>query len=345
MKRTIFIILCCLALGLAGCTSAKPTATLEVALATSAVSATPQPAPVSLATQTSVPATLTSPAALPTAIAVSPSATPEPSTATAVPPSTAAESGLAPLPADPQRIEFESEDGAMLVGMYYPAAVNPAPVVVLMHWARGDKNDWIYVGMAAWLQNRGLEIPPAPGSMPFDTPYPFISLPADLSFGVFLFDFRSFGESAPSSLPFSQLGPLWQADARAAYAKARNLPGVDPAQVVGIGASIGADAVVDACGVGCLGALSLGPGSYLNMPYQEAVSKVDEAGKPVWCIGAENDAAAAQACHSASGVHYQFQIYAAGGHAMSLFRAENKLQPTLDSVIIDFLKLTLNLLP
>ena len=148
--------------------------------------------------------------------------------------------------------------------MYYPAAVNPAPVVVLMHWVGGDKNDWIYVGMAAWLQNRGLEIPAAPGAMPFDTPYPFTPLPADLSFGVFLFDFRSFGESAPSSLPFSQSGPLWEADARAAYARARTLPGVDPDQVVGIGASIGADAVVDACGEGCLGALSLGPGSYLE---------------------------------------------------------------------------------
>jgi hypothetical protein len=229
----------------------------------------------------------------------------------------------------------------MLVGMYYPAAVNPAPVVVLMHWAGGDKNDWVYVGMAAWLQNRGLEIPPAPGSMPFDTPYPFTPLPADLSFSVFLFDFRGFGESAPSSLPFSESGPLWEADARAAYARAQTLPGIDPDQVVGIGASIGADAVVDACGEVCLGALSLGPGSYLNVPYPEAVSKVDEAGKPVWCVGAEDDAAAAQACRSASGEHYQTQIYAAGGHAMRLFRAENNLQPALDNVIVEFLKLVI----
>jgi dienelactone hydrolase len=319
MKRTIFVTLCCLTLGLAGCTSAKPTATVEAVLATSAASATLPP--VSLPTQTSVPASLTSAAAVPTT----------------VPPSATAEPGLAPLPAEPQRIEFESEDEAMLVGMYYPAAVNPAPVVVLMHWARGDKNDWVYVGMAAWLQNRGLEIPPAPGSMPFDTPYSFTPLPADLSFGVFLFDFRSFGESAPSNLPFSQLGPLWEADARAAYAKARTLPGVDPNQVAGIGASIGGDAVVDACGEGCLGALSLGPGSYLNVPYQDAVSRLDQAGKPVLCVGAEDDAAAAQACRSASGEHYQSQIYTAGGHAMILFRAKNNLQPVLDSLIVEFL--------
>jgi dienelactone hydrolase len=337
MKRTIFVILCCMGLGLVSCTSAKPAATVKAVLPTRVASATPPPAPIP--TQTSVPATF--PPTLAPTTAVPPSATPEPPMATTAPPSAAAEAGLTPLPAEPQRIEFASEDGAMLVGMYYPASANPAPVVVLMHWARGEKNDWIYVGMAAWLQNRGLEIPPAPGSMPFDTPFPFTPLPADLSFGVFLFDFRSFGESAPSNLPFSQLGPLWEADARVAYAKARSLPGVDPDQVVGIGASIGADAVVDACGEGCLGALSLGPGSYLNVPYQEAVSKLDEVGKPAWCVGAEDDAAAAQACRSASGERYLSQVYAAGGHAMSLFRAKNDLQPALDSLIAEFLKLVL----
>ena len=340
MKRTIFIVLCCLVIGLAGCTSAKPTATVEATLATNAPSITPLPA--ALPTQTSLPATLTPTLAPPTATAVPPSATPAPPTATAVPPSATTQPGQAPLPAEPQRIEFESEDGAMLVGMYYPAAVNPAPVVVLMHWAGGDKNDWVYVGMAAWLQNRGLEIPVAPGPMPFDTPFPFTPLPADLSYGVFLFDFRSFGESAPSNLPFSQLGPLWEADARAAYARARTLPGVDPDQMAGIGASIGADAVVDACGEGCLGAISLGPGSYLNVSYPEAVTRLDQAGKPVLCVGAEDDAEAAQTCRSASGEHYQSQIYEAGGHAMTLFRLENNLQPALDSVIVDFLKLVMN---
>ena len=333
MKRIILVILCCMVIGLAGCTSVKPATTVKAVLPTREASATPSPA--SQPIETFVPATFTPSAEPPTPVPLS--ATPEPPMATTVLPSATAEPGLTALPAEAQRIEFASEDGAKLVGMYYPAAVNPAPVVVLMHWARGDKNDWIYVGMAAWLQNRGQETPPAPGSMPFDTPFPFTPLPADLSFGVFLFDFRSFGESAPSSLPFSQLGPLWEADARAAYAQARALPGADPDQVAGIGASIGADAVVDACGEGCLGALSLGPGSYLNIPYQEAVSKVDEAGKPVWCVGAEDDAAAAQACRSASGAHYQSQVYAVGGHAMSLFRAGNNLQPALDSLCLEFL--------
>jgi hypothetical protein len=95
--------------------------------------------------------------------------------------------------------------------------------------------------------------------------------------------------------------------------------------------------------LGCLGALSLGPGNYLDVSYVEAVSKLDQAGKPVWCVGAEDDIEAAQACRSASGEHYLSQIYAAGGHAMRLFRAENNLQPTLDSLILEFLKKAFNM--
>ncbi len=328
MRQTLFVILSCLALGLVGCTSSKPPTTPSTAPAASLASATPPPEPVSQPTETLLPA--------------APSTTPQLPTAAAASPLTTAEPGLPPLPAEPQRIEFESEDGAMLVGMYYPAKVNPAPVIVLMHWAGGDKNDWVYVGMAAWLQNRGLAIPSAPGIMSFNTPYPFTPLGADQSYGVFLFDFRNFGESAPSSLPFDPSGTLWVADARAAYARARSLPGVKPDQVVGIGASIGADAVVDACGEGCRGALSLGPGNYLDVSYGEAVSKLDQAGKPVWCVGAEDDIEAAQACRAASGEHYQSQIYAAGGHAMRLFRTENHLQPALDSLILEFLKKAFN---
>jgi hypothetical protein len=49
-----------------------------------------------------------------------------------------AESAAEPLPADLQEIEFEAQDGQLLHGTYYPAGVNPAPVIVLMHWAPGD---------------------------------------------------------------------------------------------------------------------------------------------------------------------------------------------------------------
>jgi pimeloyl-ACP methyl ester carboxylesterase len=225
-----------------------------------------------------------------------------------------------------------------LVGYYYPAAINPAPVVVLMHWAGGDQTDWLYVGMVAWLQNRGAEIPASPAPKPFDTPYAFPPLPEGLSFAVFTFDFRGYGESAGTSGRDVHIQ-----DARAAYAVAASLPGVDPKQVAGIGASIGADGVVDGCSEACIGALSLGPGSWLGMDYPDAVKASDDLSKPVWCVGAEDDAAAAFTCRAASGQHYQTQVYPSGGHAMQLFRAKNNLQPPIETIILDYLRLAFDL--
>ena len=63
------------------------------------------------------------------------------------------------LDPEPIQIDFQTADGAWLSGKYYPADVNPAPLIVLMHWARGDQSEWIEV--AAWLQGRGL-FDPAP---------------------------------------------------------------------------------------------------------------------------------------------------------------------------------------
>ncbi|MBN2386788.1 MAG: hypothetical protein JXB85_07180 [Anaerolineales bacterium] len=260
-------------------------------------------------------------------------------------------SDLEPLPPDPQRIEFQAADGASLIGWYYPAVVNPAPVVVLMHWGGGTKEDWILVGMVDWLQNRGgagggAFAPLSQEEMLFDTPYPFEPLPDELSFGVFIFDFRDFGESqAFPEMSFSDLAAGWVMDAEAAYATARSLPGADPQRVIGIGGSIGADGVVDACGEGCLGALSLSPGNYLNIPYSEAVTVVVDAGKQVWCVAARDDAPSLAACESAEGDSYATQIYPSGGHAMTLFRASLDLDPPIDQVILDFLKLAFDLTP
>lgn len=240
-------------------------------------------------------------------------------------------SNLSPLPADPQRVEFLTEDDITLVGYHYPAAVNPAPVVVLMHWANGDQTDWLYVGMVSWLQNRNAEIPVAGTKKDFDTPYPFSPLSDDISFGVFTFDFRGYGESG-----FAGERSKHIMDARAAYKTAAELEGVDPSRVVGIGASIGADGVVDGCDT-CAGALSLGPGDYLDLPYADAMKTMGDAGKPVWCMAAENDLTSFYKCKDLSGVRFVKQIYPTGGHAMRLFRAENSLQPPVEEEIVKFL--------
>ncbi len=252
---------------------------------------------------------------------------------------------LSAMPEKPLRIEFQAEDGPVLVGYYYPAAFAPAPLIVLMHWpGDGVQSDWFNVGMAPWLQNRGLDVPVSPKGSSFakrfDTPYPFPALPEPESYAVFTFDFRGFGESGGPPLNPTQ----WEQyilDARAAYATAAALEGVDPARIVGIGAGIGADAAVNACGEGCLGALSIGPGEYLGKSYVATVQDLDRLGKPAWCVAAQDASLDASVCSNASGQFYRPQIYPAGGHAMMLFRAELNLEPPIESVILDFLRQTL----
>jgi len=71
--------------------------------------------------------------------ATSVSATPEPMTTSAqseIPPL-----GLTriaePLSPEPQTVEFQAADGQVLHGFYYPPALKPASLVVLMHWLPG----------------------------------------------------------------------------------------------------------------------------------------------------------------------------------------------------------------
>jgi dienelactone hydrolase len=237
--------------------------------------------------------------------------------------------GLPPLPPDPQQVEFQAEDGQVLVGTYYPAAVNPAPLVVLMHWSRGNESDW--VAIAAWLQNRGREV--EPGDTPWLMPGWFPPMLEGQSFAVFAFTFRGCEGACSSSL--DREGRLL--DAKAAMRTAGELDGVDPQRLAAIGASIGSDGAVDACGEGCLGALSLSPGSYLTVDYAEAVAAVDGAGKPAWCLAAERDQDSAQACESASGDHYRMEIYPGSDHGMQLIKPD--AEPNTLELILEFLRL------
>lgn len=277
----------------------------------------------------------TPPPPTPTATVV-PTATLRPSpTPTALP---TAQPTPSVLPPDPQRIEFQAADGTRLVGYYYPAAVKPAPVIVLMHQLGTTQQDWVTRGLVHWLQNRGRDggalTAPAKGIYP--------PLPAGTSFAVFTFDFRGMGESLPA-MPermtgdeFNQWVAGWLSDAQAAVAQARALPDVDPDRLALIGASIGADAAVDVCDVGCLGALSLSPGSYLNISYPEAVQKVDGAGKPTRCLASEGDTDSAEACRAAQGAHYQAFVYPGKDHGMWLLKAG--LDPDVGQVLLEFLK-------
>jgi hypothetical protein len=245
------------------------------------------------------------------------------------------------LPAVPQSIEFTATDGQVLSGTYYPAAQNPAPIIVLMHWAPGDQTHWTEV--AYWLQNRGLSgSAPNPDDQPWLDASWFPEMPSDRSFAVFTFTFRGC-EGGCSG--FDREG--WLLDAQAAMETAVQLEGVDPTQMAAIGASIGSDGAPDGChlfnqahddGSQCLGAFSLSPGSYLTLDYAETVSALgmEDPPKPAWCLFADGDKSAANSCNAASGDHYRMVGYTGSQHGMELIAPG--VEPNVLGLMLDFLE-------
>ena len=202
------------------------------------------------------------------------------------------------LPAQPREITFEAGDGVELKGLYYPPDAPQAPVLVLMHWARGDQQEW--ASIAGWVQNRGQV--ESTGNRFWESPGWFPDFPSELSLGVFTFTFR---DCQGGCQGWSSAG--WLLDARAAVEAAANLPGADPRRILTAGASIGADGAVDACdwwneqGAGrCLGAFAISPGSYLTVPYEQAGSSLlaSDPAAQVYCLFDRRDDAAWETCPS-----------------------------------------------
>jgi hypothetical protein len=238
-----------------------------------------------------------------------------------------------PLPADPQPVIIDTEDGRTLEGFYYPAKNPNAPIVVLMHWAPGDMEDW--VAIAPWLQNRHDELTTSQNAPVVMAGYRtklqtgaawtddswFPPMPEEASFAVLTFNFGGYGSSIGGR-------PTMIIDAQTAVQFAATLPEIDPSQIAAMGASIGSDGVVDGCYLfnesgetgTCIGALSLSPGNYLTdeFTYAEAVTPLDTAGYPVWCFAAENDYESPATCLSAEGDHYRTFIYPDSPHGMEL---------------------------
>ena len=244
------------------------------------------------------------------------------------------EPSLPPLPSERQAVEIITADGRTLEGYYYPAASNPAPIVVLMHWAGGDMEDWREI--APWLQNRANEVggagvaaaPAALASDPWLDPSWFPPMPPEISFGVLIFNFGDFGNSESGNIDAG----AWAEDARAPMAAAAELDGVDPQRMAALGASIGADGAVDGCYLynmdnsveDCQGALSLSPGDYRTQEftYAEAVEFLDDLSKPVWCLSATGDVYSYATCESAQGDHYLRIYYPNDFHGMDLVRPD-----------------------
>jgi hypothetical protein len=275
-----------LALSLVACTAAPE-----------ATQAPPPPEP------TEVP-----PTQAPTEPLPQPTNTPLPPTETPIPPT---EVPAGPPP-DPQVIEFTTEDGVTLKGTYFPAAVEPAPIIVLMHQVNFDERQW--KAIAPWMQNRGVTWDAyARGSMLasvriqtldpwFDSSW-FPPMPEDPK--VALFTYTARGCEGPEGCG-DYMGMKWATDAAAALKTASQLPEIDPDRVATIGTSIGGNGAVDGCmlymaetGRKCAFALAVSPGiSYLDLVFVGTVKKLVDAGVMTYCYAARNDQHSFDACNS-----------------------------------------------
>ncbi len=254
-------------------------------------------------------------------------------------------------PVEPEEVVFHGK-AAEIHGRYYRAATEDAPLVVLLHWVRGDMTDWNEV--AVWLQNRGQKNPyPNPGSDPYWDPSWFPPVPAGRSYNVLLITYSGC-QPAPVGCPakppdgwfFPTMSETWLFDSLMLPSQISDLTGVPSSRIVFIGASIGADGAVIACAeLGCAGALSLSPGNFLADPwapdtsYSGAVKRlVGERNPPahVWCLADENEIGVCKKAESVGGANYRAIEIPGGGHGMEL------LQPNLDPLpmqeILEFLK-------
>ncbi|PKN92829.1 MAG: hypothetical protein CVU44_12420 [Chloroflexi bacterium HGW-Chloroflexi-6] len=305
----MILILAITAIVLVGC--AGNTTEQTQAPPTPNTTRTPRP------TQTRLPQTTSRPT-----VTISPSITPAPSV-----------TAFSINDPAPMKISFQTPDGVTLRGYFYPAARSNAPVVVMMHQNEGNQSLWWAEnsGFIPWLQNwqpqNGEQpTPSANGALPLLNP--------TLTFNVLTFDFRGHGESGGER---PQDSNIFLIDARAAYQAARSLPGVDANRIAGIGTSIGADAVINACDETCRGAFAISPGSWLGVDYTQSAQKLIEKGKPVRCMYAVNDGPSPATCWSiAPGEQYQIFAYAGVKHGMTFF-VPRKMEADFGKNIIEFL--------
>jgi dienelactone hydrolase len=216
------------------------------------------------------------------------------------------------LEPEPLVIEFEAEDGQQLSGFYYPADHNPAPLVVLINWAKGNQSDW--EDIAVWLQNR-VEVDQTPDyNYSWRSGNWFPDNHREETLAVFTYDFRECtAEGCQSFLPLE-----WLLDAQAAVQTGASLQGVDSSKILVAGASMGGDAAVYACNWlnqqengACVGAFVLSPGSFLTLPFEDQIEGLinERPGMamPIYCLYGLRDDAAVETCSELPGLtQYDF---------------------------------------
>jgi hypothetical protein len=230
----------------------------------------------------------------------------------------------------PVIVEFTAEDGQALSGLFYPASENPAPLLVLMQWARGDQSDWTEI--AFWLQGRGLLEKKPDYNRSWRSSNLFPDRKIDQPLGIFTFNLRECEGGCQAYLPTE-----WLLDIEAAMSTAIYLHGVDPDQIITGGASIGADGALYGCAwlnAGeegkCRGTFSLSPSSLLTIPYDTTAQGLIEQdpSMQIYCLLALRDDASVETCLDKPGltvVDYGYSEF----HGMELFQTERIPNPWL----------------
>ena len=257
------------------------------------------------------------------------------------------EEAAAALSSEPQKMKFTTSDGIELNGVYYPAGSISAPLVILMHWAPGDQDDWVEI--AYWLQNRGMG---GNSKSTVNTPWLdsswFPDIDPEKSYNVFSFTFRNCENGCKS---FER--EKWYVDVQAAVEYAYELDGIDQNNIIMIGASIGSDGAADGCAYlnqvhtePCKGALSFSPGNYLTINFGEMVRELGAASNPVpvWCLYAESDLESADVCgniteNNYTPYSYPSEMIFSNGHGMNLI-APNHDPDSLEK-ILEFFEMVL----
>lgn len=234
-----------------------------------------------------------------------PSSTPEPSlTFTPEPIFTPSVTPIVILDPVAIKVSFTTADGVDLEGLYYPASENPAPLIILFHWARGDMLEWEQI--ALWLQNRGQLVRAADYNYSWKSSDWFPEISPEGPLGVFIFTLRECEGGCKSYVPAG-----WLQDVEAAMLEAAQLQGVDKEKIITAGASIGADGALYGCtwinqeGFGsCKGSFSLSPASLLTMPYDELADQMigAEPPLPLYCLFGLRDDASLETCSSIEGL-------------------------------------------
>ena len=271
-----------------------------------------------------------------------PSDTPVPTlTSTPSPTFTPSVTPVVILDPDPVDVTFVTEDGYELNGLYYPASENPAPIIVLLHWAQGDLAEWDPI--ALWLQNRGLLNRTLDYNHSWKSSEWFPENNLEGPLGVFVFTLRNCEGGCQSYQPAE-----WLLDIEAAMRTATQLQGVDKTMILTGGASIGADGALYGCawinktGTGkCLGSYSLSPASLLTIPYDQLAAELIAGVPPsqVYCLYGLRDDASVETCSGITEIN-RFDYGYIENHGLELFQPGKSPDPL--ELLLAFIEISIS---